>query len=665
MSSAPTSITMKRKASDATDGNRPAPAERASQIASRKVWDNSEIVLEILSYLVRERIDLLVVSTVSKSLRVLALQLLVRHLDVPLTRAPACVHFFEANPKLCDSIKFVRVRDREAVRHIELSPSSLTQAPTSKTFKQPLPTYDSEQERDPRWFGFDRLLSVIQTHRTLQPLPLIDLTMGITGVSVLKATMRRFPEFAQRIAALRVISDLEDAQDGHRNLEDLQQLRQLAAARWRQLGLMVADMYQTGEHPSALRVFHADDATYQNVSNWYINGEAWASFKAVLPTTVEDLALRLKSEANHNQACILLEADWPRLRKFRLLSSVKDGPDSNRIQTILDRFLTRHQHLEEIWIGHWRDSNLLQLSQTFPNLKKCFMWTSGHAKLGPFFARHYHTVTDLEVSSDATDDENPNLFPPGIVANFEPDSLHVLRTWVEVAEAFVNRGARPRHLEMDKVWRLENLNLHTWLFSVSEAAEAVTCFDVVVNQYARGRSWDGASAVLEAKFLPASALPNLVELALSWEDYSTPQGQDASKNGTGIVRKALATLNHQTSLRALRLEHPHAPVFPPDTVIDLEGENAMPPQLEYLTWHSASVNVSQYFRIGRISIVHPQVLSDGSQEGSVGSVRKIRLERLPEIFRSRIDDNGVWHQSWRPRARNTLFDHSYSPPRLH
>ncbi|KAE8218496.1 hypothetical protein CF319_g7645 [Tilletia indica] len=353
--------------------------------------------------------------------------------------------------------------------------------------------------------------------------------MGITGFSVLKATMRRFPEFAQRIAALRVISDLEDARDGYRNLkaERCAQLRRLATARWLELGMMVADIYQTGGHSPALRLFHAEDEIYRGSTKWYTHRESWSLLKDVLPTTVEDLALGLsQDETNHIRTCNLLEADWPRLRKFRLLSSVMDGPDSDRIQATLDQFLTRHQQLEEISIGHWFESDLLRLSQTFPNMKKCFMWTSGHDKLGPFFARHYHTVTDLEVSMDETDDETPTLFSPGVDANLQPDSFHlnVLRAWVGVAEAFVNRGATPRHLQMENVRKVSDLELDEWLFPMSDASEVVTCFDVVVDQHARGRSWDGASAVLEATFLPASALTNLIGLALSWEDYSNPQG---------------------------------------------------------------------------------------------------------------------------------------------
>ncbi|KAE8234054.1 hypothetical protein CF326_g899 [Tilletia indica] len=664
MSSTPTSILMKRKAeSDAADVNRPAPAERANQSA-KKVWDNSEIVLEILSYLVRERIDLLVISRVSKSLRVLALQLLVRHLDVPLTNAPACVHFFEANPNFCNSIKFVRVWDDEAVRQIELGPGASTQPPKYRTFTQRLPTYDSVQERDLRWFGFDRLLRVLQAHRTTQPLPLIDVTIGITGVSVFKATTRRFPKLLQRISALRVIYDQEEEPDLDNDSERMQQLAQLATIRWRQLGLMIADMFHTGGQLPALRLFHAEDGIYWSPKEWHTDQESWDLLKNVLPTTVEDLAIKLSwDEADLKRTCTLLETDWPLLRTFSLRSEIFETPNLNRIQQVIDQFLTRHQHLEDISIYAFFDFDSIPIPQNFPKLKKCAIDKSNYADLAPFLARHYGTVTDLAIPELVIRERDPTLFPPDISTNLEPDSLklEVLRASPEVAATFVSKGARPRHYEMEDARSVQELKFDQWLFPVSEAAEAVTCLNVSVTTSLL-EDLTG-EAVLQAEFLWSGALPNLVELALRWAISGT---SDRADDGRELVCETLAILKHQMFLRALRLEHPHAALLPPDTVLDLEWDDAMPPRLEYLTWHSSSINVSQYFRVGRISTVQPEILSDGSHgRGSVGSVRKVRLERLPDMFRSRIDDSGVWHQSWRPRARETLFDHSHSPPRLH
>ncbi|KAE8239429.1 hypothetical protein A4X13_0g8208 [Tilletia indica] len=537
----------------------------------------------------------------------------------------------------------------------------------SAIFRQPLPTYDSAQERDVRWFGFDRLLGVLQAHRTTQPLPLIDVTIGLTGISAFKATMRRFPNFLQRIAAFRVISDLEEEPNRNRDPDRMQQFSQLATTRWRQLGLLVVDMFNTEGQPPALRLFHAENATYQNVSNRYIDRETWDCFKAVLPAKVEDLALRLdKDEADPNRTCTLLEADWIQLQSFRLVATGLGGPDLNRIQESVNHFLARHQQLEDICITGYVDVGSIPIPQTFPNLKRCAITKSKYANLAPFLARHYNTVIDLLVPTHQAQEQGPTLFPPGISPNLDSDSmaLKVLRTSADVAGSFVMNGARPRHLEIRDVRYLKEFKFREWLFGVNEAAEAVTCLDLRVQT----KPYEDAEgqALLEAKFM-RGALPNLVELALTWAipKYSTAL-QDAPEDVRGLGCRILENLKHQTSLRALRLEHPHAAVLPPDTLIELKSDDALPPRLEYFTWHATHVNVSQYFRIGRISTVQPEILSDGSYgRGSIGSVRKVRLERLPDMFRSWIDDSGVWHQTWRPRARNTLFDHSHSPPRLH
>ncbi|KAE8255314.1 hypothetical protein A4X13_0g3082 [Tilletia indica] len=650
----------KRKAeSDGVDADRRAPAERASdQTASWTVLHTSEIAVEIFSYLVRERIDLLTISKLSKALRAIVLPLLVRELDVPLKKAPSCVHFFEAHPYLTNSVEFMRIRDDEAVRKVGLMPPrSFTQPPTTGGPTQTFPEYDSEEERDLRWFGIDRLLGVLLTHRAKQPPPLMDITIGITGISVFKATMRRLPQLLQRIAALRVICDLDQL---NRPIQPhmMHRFSQLAAKRWRQLGLMVADMFQTEGQPPALRLFHAEDAIYGNDSKWNITRESWDLLKEVLPTTVEDLAIRLNLDETYpHRNCTLLETDWPRLRKFSLKSRELGSVRADRIQEAIDQFLTRHQHLEDIWIDAHADIESIPIPQTFPNLKRCAMAKSDYADLAPFLARHYGTVTDLMVPDDDVDEPAPNLFPPVISANLEPDSLklEVLRASPEIASAFVSKGARPRHYVMEDVRNDEELGFDQWLFTVNEAAEAVTCLNVMVTTLPGEDEY--GSDVLQAEFLQGGDLPNLVELALRW---AIPGTSDKAQDGRESICNTLANLEHEDSLRALWLEHPLAGPLPPDTILKLLWDDGIPPRLEYLTWYSSSVNVAQYYRIARISVIQPEILSDGSGGSRTGSVRKIRLERLPDMFRSWIDGNGVWHQS-----RHNLFDHSHSPPRLY
>ncbi|KAE8218785.1 hypothetical protein CF319_g7402 [Tilletia indica] len=590
---------MKRKSeSEHADVNRPAPATRTSaQDAVSKIWGTAEVVIQILSHLVQERIDLLTVSTVSKHFRTLALRLLVRDLDVPLTRAPSIVRYFEAHPEMASSIHHLRIRDDGAECGLWFQKYAYNTID--------IPVYDSEQERDKRWLQVGRLFKVLLTHRHNQSLPPIDLTIGITSISAFKS-MQGYDKVARKIVALRVITNLGRGPDEEDEPDRWRQFVQLSTTRWRQL----ADMLDTEGQKPALRLFHADAGVDISRQNRYIDREAWDSLKRVLPATVEELALDLNSEDDDpDRTCSLFEAEaWPRLRTFSLGIDDTDGDwgfrEFTRSRELVDQFLSRHSHLEDIQVRYDLDYPVGPVTQTFPNLKKCKIGMSDRAHLAPFLARHYATVTELEILPFDFTQEDATLFPPEVDATLTSNffKLDVLRASPEVSAAYVSRGAKPRHYQLEGSKTIGELQLDKWLFPVREAAEAVTCLDVGVSNPEVVRGED----LLRGKFLPAGALPNLVEMVLAWLESGV-------KLGTGIVCEVIATLKHQGALRALRLEHAHAPHLPNNTVLDLRGDDAIPPQLEYLTWHSASDNVTQYFRIRRIRVVRSELLSDGSE----------------------------------------------------
>jgi len=80
------------------------------------VWQMPELALSIMKNLERERLDLIQLSLVSKSMRNLALRALVRNLDIPLSKIAKVGYLLEQNADLAAEIQHVRLWDDEAHR---------------------------------------------------------------------------------------------------------------------------------------------------------------------------------------------------------------------------------------------------------------------------------------------------------------------------------------------------------------------------------------------------------------------------------------------------------------------------------------------------------------------------------------------------------------------
>ncbi|KAE8228692.1 hypothetical protein CF326_g6372 [Tilletia indica] len=247
--------------------------------------------------------------------------------------------------------------------------------------------------------------------------------------------------------------------------------------------------------------------------------------------------------------------------------------------------------------------------------------------------------------------------------------LDVLRAPSDTAADLVRSGVTVHHYEFAPVERTQELRLDEWLFPVREAAEAVTCLDILVRN--KGEDSSGEAA-LRADYLPAGALPNLTELALSWETHepfssnSVAHGDDSNelaaeilaglKRQETLVAEVLASLTHHKFLRHLRLEHPMGKPFPPcpNAVIEVADSDQISLRLKYLTWHSPCITYTQRYRV-----------MSPAQRGTEArrSPLTIQLQRLPHMVGSRIDERGVWDRPRQYRVGNTIFNHSKFPPR--
>ncbi|KAE8226213.1 hypothetical protein CF319_g1168 [Tilletia indica] len=633
-------------------------ATRRQSSAVEKVWRTAELATQILSYLVRERIDLIACSTVSKYFRALALPLLVQILDVPLSTASRTCHFFEANPKVADVIKYIRIWDDKW----------LYRSARTKTADGSIHVYDSEEERDPNWMKIAHLFDLILKSRTKEQLPLLDITIGLASISALSVMLQRHEHAARRVAALEIVPCEVPPELAYLDtLEQNLKVAELLTVRWRQLGLLVTEMCNASANTDspALKRFQISGIIFR----WCADAEFWHCLKRALPATVQDLVLRLPSNVSHLvRAGVLLETEWPHLRAFTFDLGTPDGQWQSRI----DHFFARHQHLENITFTSAKITPEITISSTFPKLKGCHIQMMTDNSLTSFLSRNFHTIRDLTVPPSSSLPHSLSTFLPHPTLDknaSDKGALHldVLHARAGIAASLVRSGVTVRHYDFDYVSSIKELGLDDWLFPVREAAEAVTCLDIAVisNNTAADTGGDD-TYTLGARFLPAGALPNLTELVICWQDQS--QVICRKVDGGALIAEALATLKHQKFLRHLRLEHADGMPFPPgpNTVLEVENSDQIPPRLEYITWHSPEEDRTQRYRV--MLPAQPDLATDNTV-GGMETQRpplKIRLQRLPEMFADRPDKRGVWHRPQRLwREGNTIFDHSKSPPELY
>ncbi|KAE8228984.1 hypothetical protein CF326_g6062 [Tilletia indica] len=589
------------------------------QDAVRQVWHTPELAIKIFSYMAREQIDLLTFSTVCKLFRALALPLLVHSLDIPLPRAPLFISIFRSNPELATFVKFLRIWQGIGD--------------------------DSEQKSDNWWSEATALIKLIITNRARESLPLFDFTICISSIMDFSKALQHVL-IAERIAALRVVVSDKVEPEVDEDPIAWQRYVDLYTARWCQLALTMADICKPTTRP-ALRLFHMEDTATEDTSHWWIGRETWETLGDVLPAMVEDLALRLSmDEEDQDRACTLLGMNWPHLRSFRLAATETGLMDWDRIHGAIDAFLDRHPHLEDIRISAPNFFAPVPLYQNFPALKRCSIDKTNIAHLGSFLSRHFVTLVDLKVPVlDLIDDPRDLVPDPSTIPN-----LDALRASPKIAAEFVARGGKIRHYEFETTQMIEELELCDWLIPLQVAAEAATCFDIRVDR----QSMEQAITKLE-QMLPAAAFPNLTELALC-----VIKDSEESRTWMELISALLAATKHHHSLRALRIECSRALSETSEILLDLEDDSAIPPRLEYLTCCSAASHPQHY----RVLILPSNPSSSTRDTWTKGQGGKLRLQKLPASFRSRVDERGVWEQPRPSRDGNTIFKHSYDPHRL-
>ncbi|KAE8241674.1 hypothetical protein A4X13_0g7312 [Tilletia indica] len=149
----------------------------------------TELVEIVIAYLARDRIDLITVASVCKHLRVPALRMWVRYLDVPLSSAHNRLSFFEANPELLREVRFIRI-------HNDLVEF---QCDTMKNF------YPAERQL--HWAELKELFTLMaaQLGPTYSRVPAFDITIADTDAQAMTDSLSASSDLVGNVVALRII----------------------------------------------------------------------------------------------------------------------------------------------------------------------------------------------------------------------------------------------------------------------------------------------------------------------------------------------------------------------------------------------------------------------------------------------------------------------------
>ncbi|KAK0562776.1 hypothetical protein OC844_002546 [Tilletia horrida] len=605
--------------------------------ASTRVWRMPELVLLIASYLERERVDLATLSTVSRQMRAMTLPVLVRVLDIPLSRMEEYERLLGAHPELAPHIRFVRVCDDKTVATHRARPHRrLGLEPEAEDDRQDDEADTDEKQSQRRWTQLGNMVA----GRAPWSKARFDIMAGIRSVSAL-ATWLTAPALRGRVVALRIIADHAGEPFGNTEEEELEGHIEERIQRWAQLASIISSLSTPAEGPDASGLLALQIENYTLESLGDLMGIAhlfnrWVSE----PPSVRAFSVHLEKDSEAGLYDDIFAAAWPRLRRF--FFSV--APDVDALPLPLhtpdleaDSFLDRHTKLEELSINAPDGVALITARQDPPRCRKISFHNWRADAAAAFLKLQGQDVVDLEIP---TFREHGRVFYL-LNADTTLSRLRILRASSMSAALLVTRGHvhELTHVEIKLVTDWSQLMLDQWLPRTSPAARAITCLDIELSQ-------EGLDDILNplARALQDSGLPSLVELALCSTLYDSNAEPATEEDGTALIQAILASCYGAPRLRTVRMEHMRAIPFSLSTPIELQLDK-VPAALEYVMWHATASNVTQHFRVLR-------------------TPSNVRLQRIPASFCAQISKDGEWVQPANLRQANIIFDHTRSPPCL-
>ncbi|KAK0552116.1 hypothetical protein OC846_001787 [Tilletia horrida] len=638
--------------------------QRRPALASERVWNTPELVLLILQHLVRERLDVISVSLVSKALRSLALSLLVRALDIPLSRLDSYQALFDNHRHLGQHVRFVRIYDDQANIRFCHRPHS---RPLSRSRSRAnlstaaASTHLEEVEGQPddaaAISSYDRWLQVKDFVKGRWPNARFDITTGIKSIEAVSAALLQ-PGVQQNVVAIRCVADHSQA-TVHPDEELFptnawNHVRSAYSRDWERLSKIIRDII-LAQMDSDIKLLSIQVEEHQCDNR--VEGASMYSFFGGVATIPQNCIRTISLHTSdllewYPNEKTIFQNRWPRLKNL----TIDIGPESidntlaREIGPLVNEWLSTQSLLQHLDIYEPTEMSPLKSDHEFPNLTSISLRGCKASTIGALLSRLGHQLIELELPELVTGFDLRTAIRRELVL----PNLRTLRASPATVAAVIDGRSGPRlaQIEFKPVLVFQELMKESWILFGSEAAHTITCLDIEIQQQ---RLVDALPSMSFTIF-KSERFPSLVEISLcsTYADNSA-SSFDAIQHLTHI----LETAQPLSSLRALRIEEMTLRPFPTNGPIEIQTVHA-PSQLEYLTWHSPTFNRTQYFRV-----IHRRLQDLGTKTTSSEAPQfSLEMQHLPASFRVHISEEGEWVQPGKLRYANIIFDHTVSPPRL-
>ncbi|KAK0555872.1 hypothetical protein OC846_001538 [Tilletia horrida] len=577
----------------------PFDMTQAPPAAVQRFFSTPELVHLVLSYLSKDRIDLLALSLVSKALRAQALRMWVKQLHVAVHAALSRLNFFKANPNLLEHVLHLRLG------HFHDNWRGIRP-----------PSDDKVCGCD--WNALNELLRLIACESTVAGnTPLIDLRVYASDPLNLPDIL------GQQVVALNIQNALD-----HKYDEEI-------------ISLLEGSSYSAGHGDQEVSVQNLPlRPTSQKLARIFQQtrqGPGLRSFEFFfrLSSGVPDLTLQ--------QILQHVVQNAPTLRYLRINIGESDFPEMlstaafvhlkqlhvtwfgmvqlPTIETLLDGA----KNLQSLVLRS-KSGAILSLRQTFPRLRDISI--SGlrvHTDDAESFAARHPNVIRLDATglmpSDAVTGPASSSLAP--VPAIYPNLAH---TYIRHPDELQHHHDAGRFFAGLKVYSLDAADLGhclELLHSNTTAAERLTTLGLEAD-------FEITPSFFTQLLLMFSSqdLPNLAELRMShYDDWQQLFGADCSLETS--ISRFMAALISARSLKVLELYGWQQHTQHKEILRD--GE--FPPALEYFCMgHTPKRNF-------RFISSHP----DGRIVTTESGGKRGRLQRVPGAFRKHVTEDGVWH----------------------
>ncbi|KAE8265334.1 hypothetical protein A4X09_0g6680, partial [Tilletia walkeri] len=370
----------------------------ASKSATHRFFETPELFFLLLEILDFDKVDLVILSTVSKQMRAMVLPRLVRSISLPITKALDLQKLLQANPGLVEAIRHLRVWDPVALYYAR----DQERIPIACLNDTP-PKYHRNQ-----WVHFGDLLLMVQRRETKQ-MPFVDMSFGqIDTWNQLYAQLKRAPRLMERLSALRIVGDFRVSRysgvfepeyafikHGEALSEDLSDILHLA--------LDVQDLVGS----DTFQVFHFEGLRTEAAGRDSVLPALGPRLKKRLAVRIQDLSIKVHTAATSDLPTFaaILGMLWPKLQKFQLLLSSRLSTQPATFRTTLLGFLLRHTSLVDVNIRINEEAVMSEpfnwSGLNFPNLRSYDiqgLWPNDAAKLA--FARQHETIESLVLNPE-------------------------------------------------------------------------------------------------------------------------------------------------------------------------------------------------------------------------------------------------------------------------